>query len=109
MLREGNARAAMMSAMTITIATPDRRTVAALARTAVEPARLTGCLERAASWFAGARVVEARCAALPFDPGAHTFALLGELRLARPTSWDGVRRVALALADELRAAGFAVE
>lgn len=95
--------------MTVTIATPDRKTVAALALTAVAPARITSCLERVAAWFAGARVVEARAAGLPLDPGAWAFPVCGELVLPGPTSWAGLRRIAMALADELRAEGFAVQ
>ncbi|MCU1283491.1 MAG: hypothetical protein JWM53_7037, partial [bacterium] len=54
--------------MTVTIATPDRKTVAALSKKPVEPARITRCLERASASFAGARVIDAQCVALLFDP-----------------------------------------
>lgn len=95
--------------MTVTIATPDRRTVAALSRTPVEPRRITACLARAAIAFAGARVVDAQCVALPLDPGAHAFSVCGELRLPGPTSWASLRQVAMAVAEALRADGFAIE
>jgi hypothetical protein len=95
--------------MTVTIATPDRKTVAALTRSLVEPKRITACLQRASSWFLGARVVDAQCVALPFDPNAHTYRVCGELQLAAPASWDTLQQVARVVAEELRAAGFAVE
>ena len=95
--------------MTVTIATPDRRTVAALARTKVDPARITACLRRVSSSLDGARVVAAQCVALPFDPQAHSFSVLGELQLPAATSWASLERVASALARELQRAGFAIE
>jgi len=95
--------------MTVTIATPDRRTVAALTQMLVEPARITACLARVSTWFVGARVVDAQCVALPFHPQAHTYSVCGELQLPEPTTWAMLQRVASALAEELRAAGFAVE
>jgi hypothetical protein len=95
--------------MTVTIATPDRKTVAALTKKAVEPARITRCLERASVGFAGARVVDAQCVALPFDPQAHAFTVCGEVRLPADVGRETLAQVARALALELRRAGFAVE
>jgi hypothetical protein len=94
--------------MTVTIATPDRRTVAALAKRA-EPARITRCLERASASFAGARVVGAQCVALPFDSQARTFTVCGELQLPAEVDWKTLAQVARALALELRRDGFAVD
>jgi hypothetical protein len=112
MLRERNlneARCRYISRMTVTLATPDRKTVTALTRSLVEPARITACLRRVSSWYAGTRVVDAQCVALPLDPRAHTFSVCGELKLAAPTSWATLHQVMRAVAEELRAAGFAVE
>jgi hypothetical protein len=95
--------------MTVTIATPDRKTVAALTRAIVEPARITACLERVSATLVGVRVIDAQCVALPFDPEAHAFSVCGELQLPAPASWTTLRQVARVLADELRAAGFRIE
>ncbi|MCU1282996.1 MAG: hypothetical protein JWM53_6542 [bacterium] len=95
--------------MTVTIATPDRKTVAALSKKAVEPARITRCLERASASFAGARVIDAQCVALLFDPHAHTFTVCGELQLPAEVDWKTLAQVARALALELRRDGFAVD
>lgn len=95
--------------MTVTIATPDRKTVAALTRRAVEPARITRCLERTSARFTGARVVDAQCVALPFDPQAHTFTVHGELQLPAEVDWKTLAQVAGALALELKRDGFAVD
>jgi hypothetical protein len=95
--------------MTITIATPDRQTVTALTRSLIEPVRLTRCLRRASSWFDGARVVDAQCVSLPLGPEVRAFRVCGELQLPAPTNWATVRRMAIVLADELRADGFSVE
>ena len=95
--------------MTVTIATPDRKTVAALAKRLHEPARITRCLERASAGFAGTRVVDAQCVALPFDPAAHTFTVCGELRLPSEVGWEALSVVARAVARELERAGFRVE
>jgi hypothetical protein len=95
--------------MKVTIATPDRKTVAALTKKIVEPARITRCLERASAGFAGTRVIDAQCVALPFDPHAHTFTVLGEVRLPSEVGWEALSAVARAVARELERAGFAVE
>jgi hypothetical protein len=95
--------------MKVTIATPDRKTVAALTKKLVEPARITRCLERASAGFAGTRVIDAQCVALPLDPQAHTFSVCGELRLPSEVGWEVLSAVARALARELERAGFAVE
>ncbi|HEX8952964.1 MAG TPA: hypothetical protein VF997_02265 [Polyangia bacterium] len=95
--------------MKVTIATPDRKTVAALSRKLVEPARITRCLERASAVFDGAHVVDAQCVALPFDPRAHAFSVCGEVRLPREVGWETLSAVARAVARELERAGFAVE
>lgn len=96
--------------MKVTIATPDRKTVAALSRAIVEPARITRCLELASAVVEGARVVDAQCVALPFAPqAAHAFSLLGEVRLPREVGWETLSVVARAVARELERAGFAVE
>ena len=95
--------------MKVTIATPDRKTVAALTKRPVEPARITRCLERASAGFAGTRVIDAQCVALPFDPQAHTFTVCGELRLPAEVGWEALSAVARAVARELERAGFAVE
>ena len=95
--------------MKVTIATPDRKTVAALSRRLVEPARITRCLERASAVFDGAHVVDAQCVALPLNPEAHTFSVLGELRLPTEVGWETLSAVARAVARELERAGFAIE
>jgi hypothetical protein len=95
--------------MTVTIATPDRKTVTALSRAFVDPARLTACLRRTSSWFAGVRVHGARAVTVPLTAQTHAYSVLGELELPGRTTWDGVMRVAQALALELQAAGFAIE
>ena len=95
--------------MTVTIATPDRKTVTALAKRPVEPARITRCLVRASASFAGARVVDAQCVALPFDPAAHTFTVHGELQLPADVDGKTLAQVARALALELKRDGFAVD
>ncbi len=95
--------------MKVTIATPDRKTVAALSRAVVEPARLTRCLERVSAVFDGAEVVDAQCVALPFAPTAHAFSVYSELRLPTEVGWETLSAVARAVAHELERAGFAVE
>ena len=95
--------------MTVTIATPDRQTIAALTRSLVEPSLITECLERVSLWYRGARVVDAQCVALPFDPRAHAYSVCGELQLPAPADWATLRQVARVLAEELKAAGFSIE
>jgi hypothetical protein len=95
--------------MTVTIATPDRQTVAALSRSFVDARRLTACLERASAVFDGVHVRAAKCVAVPFDPDAYSFRMLGELSLPVPTSWPRIERLVEVLAEELRLAGFTVE
>ena len=98
-----------MFRMKVTIATPDRKTVAALTKKLVEPAKITRCLERASAGFAGTRVVDAQCVALSFDPQAHAFAVHGELRLPSDVGWEALSAVARAVARELERAGFSIE
>jgi hypothetical protein len=95
--------------MTVTIATPDRQTVAALSRSFVDPKRLTACLERASALFGGVRVRAAKYVAVPFDPETYAFRMLGELALPAPTSWPHLQQLVAVLAQELRQAGFTVE
>ncbi len=95
--------------MKVTIATPDRKTVAALSRAIVEPARITRCLERASAVVEGARVVDAQCVALPLDPQVRAYSLVGEVRLPAEVGWETLSAVARAVARELERAGFAVE
>jgi hypothetical protein len=94
----------------VTIATsPDRRTVAALSRSLLEPDRMTACLRRASSWFGGGvRVVEAQCVRIPFDQ-SRGFSVCGEIRLPEQRTWTLASEVAGALALELRRAGFRVD
>lgn len=80
-----------------------------LRRRSVAAARITRCLERASASFAGTRVIDAQCVALPFDPHAHTFTVCGELRLPAEVGWDALSAVARAVAREFERAGFAVE
>jgi hypothetical protein len=96
----------------VTIATsPDRRTVAALSRSLMEPYRMTACLRRASSWFgAGVRVVDAQCVRIPFDRDrTRNFSVVGEIRLPEQRTWTLASEVAGALALELRRAGFCVD
>jgi hypothetical protein len=95
--------------MTVTIATPDRKTVTAFGRARVDPTRLTACLRRTSWWFAGVRVHAARAVAVPLAADAHAYSVLGELELPWPTTWNRLMHVAQALALELQAAGFAIE
>ena len=95
--------------MTVTIATPDRQTVAALTRALVEPSLITGCLERVSMWYQGARVVDAQCVALPFGPRGQAYSVCGELQLPAPADWATLRQLARVLAEELKAAGFRIE
>jgi hypothetical protein len=97
------------SRMTVTIATPDRQTVTALSRSFVDARRLTACLERASATFDGAYVRAAKAVAVPFVRDSFTFAMLGELALPAPTSWQRIERLVAALSAELRAAGFTIE
>jgi hypothetical protein len=96
----------------VTIATsPDRRTVAALSRSLMEPDRMTACLRRASSWFGGGvRVVEAQCVRIPFDRDrSRSFSVCGEIRLPEARTWTLASEVAGALALELRRAGFRID
>jgi len=87
--------------------TPDKSSITAVAKQAVDPEKITSCLRRASRVIGGASVVDAQAVGIPFSRDGYNFAVAGELRLRdrAPEDASAAERV---LTHELKRAGFAV-